>query len=187
MKKYKIDSSYLIFPFKYHNQIKEKLLKHIDIAKFKSVNIPSAEVNISKTDWFISSDKSRKWVSYLLPFLVKEMQNAFVELGYDGFTMQELWFQQYNNNSQHGWHIHSSNFTNVYYLELPKETPKTKIVNPHNQKEVIELDVKEGDIVVFPSYILHQSGKNISNSRKTIISYNTNATYSDNIYGKGIN
>jgi uncharacterized RmlC-like cupin family protein len=101
--------------------------------------------------------------------------------------MQELWFQQYYKNSQHGWHTHSSNFTSVYYLELENDAPKTKIVNAFNQKEIIELNVVEGDIVIFPSFVIHQGPKNISNNRKTIISYNTNATYSDKIYGQGLN
>ena len=187
MKKHKIECPYLIFQFKNHLNVKKKLLNLIENSKYESPKILKSEVNISKTDWFLSSDKTRKWVNYFLPFLIEEMKQAYTFLGYDGFTMQELWFQQYYKNSQHGWHTHSSNFTSVYYLELENDAPKTKIVNAFNQKEIIELNVVEGDIVIFPSFVIHQGPKNISNNRKTIISYNTNATYSDKIYGQGLN
>jgi ectoine hydroxylase-related dioxygenase (phytanoyl-CoA dioxygenase family) len=107
-------------------------------------------------------------------------------LGYDGINITEIWFQQYLNGSEHGWHCHSGNFTNVYYLELPEGTPKTQLVNPYNQKDIIEVDVKEGDLLAFPSYVLHKAPKNLSDKRKTIISYNIDIVYSDEIYGKNI-
>jgi hypothetical protein len=40
-------------------------------------------------------------------------------------------------------------------------------------KSIIDLDVKEGDLVTFPAYIIHRSKNNKSNDRKTIISFNT--------------
>ncbi len=78
------------------------------------------------------------------------------------------------NSGTHGWHTHSDNYTGVYYLELPDETPKTQIVNPLNQTEIIDLDIKEGDIVLFPSFIIHRAPINKSNKRKTIISFDIN-------------
>ena len=186
MIKHRLDCAYIVSKFKYHTELKSNLLALINKSQYEHVISPDAEVNISKTDWNLSSNFSREWVKYVIEPLLECSLEMYKELGYDGFTIHELWFQQYNTGSEHGWHTHSSNFTNVYYLEMPLSSPKTQIVNAFNQTDIIELDVSEGDIVVFPSFVVHKAPKNSSTERKTIISYNTNSTYSDKIYGKGL-
>jgi hypothetical protein len=58
-------------------------------------------------------------------------------------------------------------------VDLPEGAPKTQLLNPMNQKEIIELDVKEGDVLTFPSFILHRAPNVESNIVKTIISFNS--------------
>jgi predicted 2-oxoglutarate/Fe(II)-dependent dioxygenase YbiX len=186
MTKHRFDCAFSITQFKDHNRLKQRLLDLIETSDYSSPNIPSAEVNITRTDWHKSSNFDREWAKEIAKPLGDHMLEVYKDLGYDGFTLHELWFQQYLKNSGHGWHTHSANFTNVYYLELPTDAPKTQIVNSFNQTEIIEVDVKEGDILVFPSFVVHRATPNLCNKRKTIISYNTNVIYSDNIYGTGL-
>jgi uncharacterized RmlC-like cupin family protein len=183
MEKYKLDSAYVVKKFEEHENIKVDLLNLIDVATYESPKFDSSEVNITKTDWSFSTT-NRDWVSYLSEPLVKNVLEMYAFLGYDGINISQIWFQQYLKDSEHGWHVHGNNFTNVYYLELPEGTPKTQLVNPYNQKEIIEIEVKEGDLLCFPSYVLHKAPKNNSNKRKTIISYNIDVNYSDDNYGK---
>jgi len=187
MQKYKLECAYSISKFKYHNEFKTRTLDLIEKSSYEHVLQPQAEVDITRTDWNKSSDFSRSWVDYLKEPLFEHMVAVYKDMGYDGFTLHEIWFQQYLKNSQHGWHTHSANFTNVYYLELPKNSPKTQIVNAFNQTEIIEVDVEEGDVLAFPSFVIHRAPQNLNDSRKTIISYNVNTIYSDNIYGQGLN
>jgi hypothetical protein len=186
IKKYQLDCAYIISKFEHHLELKDILLEQINTSEYENPQHPVAEVNITKADWHISSNFNREWVKTIYPLLSEKMLEMYKELGYDGLTIHELWFQQYQKNSQHGWHTHSANFTNVYYLELPDSAPKTQIVNPYNQTDIIEIEVEEGDILVFPSFVIHRAPINTSTNRKTIISYNTNAVYSDTIYGKGL-
>jgi hypothetical protein len=185
MIKYKMDSPYLVKPFTEHDQIKENLLKLMDAAQYISPKAEVAEVNITKTDWNLA-ETQRDWVTYINEPLTKNLLEMYNHLGYDGFTITQIWFQQYLVGSEHGWHTHGTNFTNVYYLELPEGTPKTQLINPYNQKDIIEVDVKEGDLLIFPAYVLHKAPKNESDKRKTIISYNVNVSYSDENYGKNL-
>jgi len=187
MQKNKLDCFYIIKNFSHHTLIKNELLNKINNTAYESCVDPGCETNITKTDWKYSDDFQRPWVSFLNNYLLNELLEIYTECGYDGFTMHEIWFQQYENNSSHGWHTHSSNFTSVYYLELPEGSPKTKLVHPLDQKIVIETDVKEGDIIVFPSFVLHKAPPNLIDKQKTIISFNTNVTYSNKIYGQGLN
>lgn len=184
MKKIHLDCFYSISKFKYHEQVRDNLLNLISNSKYSSLNFPKAEVNISKCDWDISNDFNREWFLHVKDYLFEDMLDIYKNLGYDGFTLHEIWFQQYLTGAEHGWHTHSSNFTNVYYLELPDNSAKTRLISPFDQKTVIEVDVKEGDIIVFPSFVIHKGPKNQSLNKKTIISYNTNVTYSDDIYNK---
>lgn len=182
MKKHSIDAPYVISNFSQHELIKSKLLSLIDVAEFESPKFKTVETDITKSDWFISRNSSRPWLQEIINPLIDDVKLIYSFMGYDTVLIKELWFQQYQQDSQHGWHVHGSNFTNIYYLELPAGTPKTQIVNPFNQRDVIELDVKEGDIVSFPSFIIHRAPKNCSLSRKTIISFNLDIDYPEDSY-----
>lgn len=182
--KYHLDSFYSIERFAKHDDLKYELLKLIDQAEYTDQVSLHTETNISKTDWnHCRNFKTRKWVSYLWKDLMDHVLEQYQSCGYHYFTVSELWFQQYYENSEHGWHVHADNFTNVYYVELPDSTPKTQIISPYDQKTLIELDVKEGDTVFFPSFTMHKAPINKSKERKTIVSWNAGVDIPDQRYG----
>lgn len=164
---------YCITKFSNHQYFKNSTLKLIDIAKYHNPQNEACEVNITKTDWHDSRNMSREWLSIIYPKIKQTIHQMFCSLNFEGVDVEEIWFQQYLQNSEHGWHTHGCNFTGVYYLEFPKDCPKTLILEPYTNKE-IELDVTEGDIVIFPSFTIHKAPKNMSDKRKTIISFNLN-------------
>ena len=84
--------------------------------------------------------------------------------------MKSIWFQQYLEDGGHGWHIHGQHYTGVYYLEYSDGCGKTEICSPYNLKRM-QIDVKEGDMIIFPAHWIHRGTANGKN-RKTIISFN---------------
>jgi hypothetical protein len=184
MTKHKINSPYVITPFKEHVKIKKELLDLINVSKFNSPEDIKSETAITKADWFDAQNMSREWVQFLAPYLLPNLQDLYKEIGFDVLRIHEIWFQQYLTGSEHGWHSHSSNFTNVYYLEFPENSPKTLLLDPFDRSTVIEVDVKEGDLLAFPSYVLHKAPKVGNSNRKTIISYNIDCDISDELYTK---
>lgn len=76
------------------------------------------------------------------------------------------WFQQYEQGSDFGWHQHNSHFALVFYVELPEMTESTEFLN------FGQFNVEEGDIIVFPTFLVHRSPKIVSDQRKTIIATN---------------
>ena len=80
----------------------------------------------------------------------------------------------------HGWHAHSDNFTGVYYLDLPTNAPKTQIINSFTQDNILTPEVEEGDLLMFPSYVIHRAPKITENINKTIISFNCTVLYVEN-------
>jgi predicted 2-oxoglutarate/Fe(II)-dependent dioxygenase YbiX len=87
-----------------------------------------------------------------------------------------MWYQQYIQNDTHTWHIHGENYTGVYYLELPKDSPKTELIDQLDLNKKISIEAIEGDVIIFPSFIIHRSPKITNNLKKTIISFNLNFT-----------
>ena len=128
---------------------------------------------INRSDWSKAKDFKRGWAKYLLPYLRNNFNRMLKEIGFENTsTIDKVWFQHYVKSDIHDWHIHGGNYTGVYYLELPKDAPKTELIDQYNIHKKITIDAKEGDIVIFPSFIVHRAPKITNNIRKTIISFN---------------
>ena len=106
--------------------------------------------------------------------LMKGIINTYIPEIEDfyGLTLKKisnLWFQQYFQNSDFGWHSHGGHWALVYYVELPEMSESTEFLNYGH------FDVKEGDMILFPTFLVHQSPIIKSDQRKTIIA--TNLTF----------
>ena len=175
MKKLKLNSVCLLTKFEKHLFYKEKLLSLFDKEKENIKQIDNYYTDsITKLDWSKSKDFNRDWVKLIINDLINHFDNCSNFLGYQKSLLHNLWFQQYKKNDTHGWHTHGSNFTGVYYLDLPDAAPKTQLVNPFNQEQIVMPDIKEGDILIFPSYVIHRAPKIKEDINKTIISFNCN-------------
>ena len=172
IQKIKLNTTALLKPFKYHNEMKDTLRSLIETSYCESINVKDSNCGdeISRLDWSKYPDFDREWVKYVKPRLQEHFEICADDLNYRGCRIKGLWYQQYIKNNIHDWHIHGDNYTGVYYLELPDDTPKTELIDQNNKKITIEAD--EGDIVIFPSFIIHRAPKMQSDSRKTIISFN---------------
>ena len=173
---HKLDSFYTISNFEQHNLLKEKLLNLILKEDSAPLNYKDQYYNdtIFRCDWKYSSNFERSFVKEIIDPLKNHLLLVGEKLSYENIIINNIWYQQYKEGDVHGWHVHGGcQFTGVYYLDIPKNSPKTKIVTPINRK-VITLEVKEGDILIMPSYLIHTSQKNKSENVKTIISFNFN-------------
>jgi len=154
-----------------HEEVKRVILNYIEDAPFLAKN--SYIDNISKFDWPDGGDSERPWVKYFLPHFEKVVNELCECIGVSRIrSLDAIWYQQYVENSSHGWHIHDGQFTGVYYLELPKSSPKTEFIHPFSNN-IDRVRAKEGDVIFFPSHVIHRAPTN-NKERKTIISYNFN-------------
>jgi len=162
--------------FKEHNFIKDNLLKIIKSCKDESLKSKDEYYSdsIEKLDWSESKNFKREWVNYIIEPLLNNLTEMISSIGFETYILTEIWFQQYVKNSEHGWHTHGSNYTGVYYVELNENSPQTEIMNPDDLTKKQKLNVKEGDIIIFPSFVVHKAPKLINDYRKTIVSFNIN-------------
>ena len=165
---------YTIEKFKHHNEIKDNLLNLIEKAENDNF-VDMKEYygdNITKLDWRDSSNMDREWVQYFLPFFSKYLSAEANQKRFFEVRLPKIWFQQYQKGGKHGWHVHGDNYAGVYYLDLPQEVPKTQLLLEDGR--VITPEVEEGDILLFPSSLIHKAPENETDIQKTIISFNVN-------------
>ena len=98
----------------------------------------------------------------------------------------EVWFQKYEHNMDHAVHHHGAmGFSSVCFIEYDKNAHKpTTFISPFanyitGNLEKYEPDVEEGDIIFFPSNLLHYAPSNLSNEIRTIVSFNLKIGNSD--------
>ena len=95
------------------------------------------------------------------------------------FSSSEVWFQKYERNMNHAVHTHGPmGFSSVCFVEYDKNFHKpTTFISPFGnyitgELERYEPDVEEGDIIFFPSNLLHYAPINTSDKERIISSFN---------------
>jgi len=150
-------------------EINKNILSLID--KIPNNPIQKDRDKIHHTDWNLPNNFKREYLDYFITILQPYLDHISIKLNSKILKISNIWFQQYNKLDTHAWHTHpEANFTNVYFVELPSKSLGTEILN-HNK-----LDLNEGDLLTFPAYLYHRSPANITEERKTIISFNSNVS-----------
>jgi hypothetical protein len=153
-----------------HQEIKQKILSEI-----KEVGIHSSiveGVSVSNTDWELHANYPRRYWRTVEPLFQDQNHKICALYNHEvRAILKNFWFQQYAFDDFHSWHLHESClYSSVYYVELPEKGSRTTFKFLGQE---FEMDVKEGQIISFPSILLHCSKPNKSQSTKTIISFNT--------------
>ena len=160
---------FLISKVKNHKKHKKILLDLIE-------EMPqSKSQQNSKSDWLISKEHPRKYLHYFYENIIDpimDKQKKYFKA--DQWHIDNSWFQQYHDGTYHKFHNHeSTNWANVYFIELPSSKDVTKI---KVRNKIFKYTAKEGDIITFPAHLLH-SAPVINKKRKTVIAFNSNFSY----------
>jgi hypothetical protein len=153
-----------------HKIIKPLILK--SIKSMGSYSLINEDQRITNTDWHMGPQFKRPYFDHV-KFLIEnasEQVGQYFNYGNKNVRMSNYWFQQYYKGDYHTWHTHgASSFSGVYYVDLNKDSPKT---NFRINKNEFNVEINEGDVLIFPGFLEHTSKENISDSVKTIISFN---------------
>tara|TARA_R100000781_G_scaffold39175_1_gene27343 strand:+ start:1393 stop:1908 length:516 start_codon:yes stop_codon:yes gene_type:complete len=150
---------------KEHKRAKPKLMSQIK-------DMPNQGVaNITKTDWDLPKDFKRPYLETFYE-LISPYMDLFTEKNHcKNWVIHNTWFHEYHKKSDFTWHVHPHcQFANVYFLNLPDKKTTTEILDTNSK--LIKVDVEEGDILTFPSYLRHRSPM-IKNLHKTVIAFNS--------------
>jgi hypothetical protein len=170
-----IDLNNIIFKSKIenHSKIKKSILDSISSMGTNSLVNSVSRENIFNTDWHLDSKIPRPYFEIVEYYLFTHCEKVPNYYGYKDVLISNMWFQQYKPGDYHRFHVHpKSVFSNVYYVDISENTPKTTFL--FKGKETY-IPVEEGDVLTFPSFLVHNSPKNIDNKIKTVISFNSDA------------
>ena len=125
---------------------------------------------LCNTDWHISPEINRPYWSIISLEINRHNQLLKEKLNLHSVNTGKVWHQQYETGDYHSWHTHNGSiYSNVMYIELSDDSPKTSFSYMGDEYTV---DVNEGDIITFPSFLAHGSKPN-TGARKTVIGFNT--------------
>jgi hypothetical protein len=141
--------------------------KNLDLTKLKvsgSVFEKTFESNIKttlNTDTFFDI-KSMNYLNMeltkILSHLLKPKCKTFV------FKLTAIWLNQYTDKDFQGTHVHPGDYSFIIYYKCKKSytifnSPVKSLIEIENNSKLFDvdytLDLKEGDIIIFPSYIQH--------------------------------
>ena len=146
------------------NFVKESI---IDLIKTSASIYHNTEKERHQTDYHLSKDIHRSYEQVIMPHVLNHMRAFEQQYKFSGIELHHLWFQWYREGDYHNWHVHPyCHFTNILYVSLPDKSLATNVNG-------IDIDIQEGDILTFPSFILHQAPI-VGDAEKIIISFNTN-------------
>ncbi len=153
--------------FSPENIIKEQFLKFIENDMRSKINLGKGG-EMSYTSYQIDSYDEN------LVELYSKHLDSYVRTYVKNNHMNCIWYQIYEarSGSFHGYHTHDASdchISGIYYLKLPDTSVSTKFIIDNNPRQ---LDVKEGDVVLFDSYIEHKSPPNNSQYDKIVLSFN---------------
>jgi hypothetical protein len=138
-------------------------------SKFKQME------SLYNSDFYIKSEfKDETYFDLVRPIFKQHNENLSNLLGYkfENLNIFNIWYQQYAKNDFHDWHRHKSSvFNNIYYVDLPAGASKTTF---RFLGKEFQVEVKEGQILSFPSFYEHCSKPNLSDNIKTVIAFNSN-------------
>jgi hypothetical protein len=170
--------------FQYHieewsNQ-KEEILSCL-YSKHKGVT-ECNEGDTMHSSYFEKTDYSefQPFLNMISPYL-KQMSVEILEKGYSQKPIDEIsriWFQIQKQYEFHSLHNHGPDgWSAVFYADYdPQEHESTKFYCPvttvDGQLFTFQPGVQEGDLVIFPAQINHESVVNRSQKSRTIISFN---------------
>lgn len=132
-------------------------------------------VDVTKTDWDGGHNHNRNsnYWKILSPFVETSFNNVKQHLykeyaEYMTTHYGYVWYQIYGYDSFHSFHTHPGcSFSNVFFVNLPNQIVQTDFVGLNNP-----IHLEEGDMVTFPSYLLHRSPKNPFTEDKIVVAFN---------------
>lgn len=132
----------------------------------------------------------REGFAELLPYIRKATTGAleFLELEYESFEITGCWANVNPEGTPHAAHSHPNNFlSGAYYVRTPAANdsisfhdprpqpniiaPKVRQPNNHNSP-LVNIPVKEGRLLLFPSWFRHSVMPNAGKSDRISISFN---------------
>jgi hypothetical protein len=169
VKRREINYSIFSVAIEEHKNIKSNLLHLIDKQNKTTLN---GDAQFCESDWTVDIGQEREYFKYLRVYIDKYIESIIIDNSPKdielNFEYQNVWFQRYVKNHYHDWHNHEGTWAIIYFLELSDPDLSTEFFIPF-EKDIVKINVEEGDLLIFPGNLWHRSSPNMSSKTKTVI------------------
>jgi uncharacterized protein (TIGR02466 family) len=151
--------------FLYKKQLTLNLLK----------NYPEKKIELQT--FFTNRQSNRQNLDVSFANIYREELLLLSENLKKNLRIEDIWSVSYKSGDYHTPHNHGSiGITGILYLQLPKDCPTTKYIQPWNNYEndttlYYNMPAIEGDIIVVPKFVNHFTDPNKSKKIKKIVSF----------------
>lgn len=162
------------------NFISEQINKKLNITKDDHVGIWSCDVN---TEFF--NPETHKYVDVVVTEIYPALDKMFDEIDTlikpKTSTVTNIWYNKYDKGQNQEVHSHfGSDISGIYLLDLNEENTTAfysfGASTTNTAKEIYKANkLQEGDIVLFPSHLLHYVLPSVK--QRTTIAFNINCEF----------
>lgn len=172
----KLSAEYVQGRMPNHDHIQDDLIRQIRSARSHSID--AEDERVSFTDLRFRNEH-RPWIDTFYKNIDPYLIDFSKQYMHRDFTISNCWFMRYQRGDFSDWHVHeNSSWASVYFLKLPSPSIKTSLLS-FGDRSLIPLDeVQEGDIISFPSCMIHCSKPNPFDEEKIVIAFNTDFSFS---------
>lgn len=169
----------VIFPIKVHKlkctnwvNKKDRLLGLVDWDN------PEYKNGFQISDYYENKRTGWPYTHDFFLILEEEFDKLLKHTDKDSLHITALWGQRYKEAQYMPTHTHgTTGYSAVVYVEFNKQEHfSTRFLAPYhsvdNHLDAFSPDVEEGDILVFPSFLLHDAPPFLSKQNRTIFSFN---------------
>ena len=158
---------------------KQQLLSKV---KFSKLGFVETDYQMCLTNDNVETGKSEthRFPEYTDDFIkvIKVPLDKFGHTFCNKYQIKSLWCQKYSKGNSHGIHNHGSiGFSGIFYAQLREGHKATRFILPFadftNGNALDHYpEVNEGDVLFFPSFLLHGADPSTSDEERIIFSFN---------------
>ena len=133
------------------------------------------------SDYYINKDEAPEYAEAVIPCIADEVEKFCIDTK-SNWNMTNMWFQSYDKGHNFSIHNHGPvGWSAILYVEFnPEVHQATTFYSPfqsHDRHDCGSFktwipDACEGDLFIFPANLQHESGVNLGDERRTILSFN---------------
>ena len=147
-----------------------------DIMEAAFNGAPTKNTRSTNVSWIPSSDKDNEWLFQRLTDIINLNNKKF--FNYDITTIETLQYSIYHEGGFYKDHIDISNISSMGVRKLsfsvmltdPEEYEGGELLLKISSSPIITPN-KKGDIILFPSYVLHEVTPVTKGTRKTLVGW----------------
>ena len=173
-----------------YKDINSRMLEYINLLKSQD---PKGKYKSNMIGWHSDNfDLKKEEVIFFINSISKNLNQTFQDMGWDTanneIKITNMWSIINYKNSFNARHIHPNNYISAaYYVKAPKNSGNIVFYDPRSENvirtpiisktnklnsNVFSVEVQEGLLVLFPSYLHHSVDINKSEKERIVISFN---------------